>query len=120
MIRLALTPSVRNTARCVALRVEEHFDVADVVGARALEIGPGKVVEILFRNQHGHALVVDVEKVLQITKAVRLPHGFDRGIRQADAVAARQRKHQLRLEAPFDVNVQLAFGQLGNQRVVMH
>jgi hypothetical protein len=55
-------------------------------------------------------LVVDVEEILQIAKAIRLPQRFDRRIRQADAVAARQRKHQLRLEASFDVNVQLAFG----------
>jgi hypothetical protein len=30
----------RDAARCVALRVEEHLDVAHVVGVRALEIGP--------------------------------------------------------------------------------
>src|SRR5262249_41218540 len=38
-----------------------------------------------------------------------------------DAVAARQRKHQLRLEAALDVNVQLAFGEPRDQSVgVMH
>jgi len=110
----------RDATRRVALRVEEHLDVAHVVRVRALEIGPGKIVEILLRDQHGHALVVDVEKVLQIAEPIRLPHRFDRGIRQADAVAARQRKHQLRLEASFDVNVQLAFGQLRDQDVIMH
>ena len=64
MIRLALTPSCRPASamrtaagrrsrsrrRCrggVALRVEEHLDVAHVVGMHALEIGPGEVVEIL-------------------------------------------------------------------------
>ena len=58
-----------------------------------------------------------IEKILQVLKPVGLAQGFDRCIRQADAVAARQRKHQLRLEAALDVNVQLAFGQGFDQRV---
>jgi hypothetical protein len=101
----------------VALRVEEHLDVADVVGVRALEIGPGKVVEIPLRDQHGHALIVNVEKVLQVAEPIRLPHRLDRRIWQADAVAARQREHKLRLEAAFDVNMQLAFGKLRDEDV---
>ena len=50
----------------MALRVEKHFDVPHIVGVRALEIGPGEIVEILFRDQHGHALIIDVEKILQV------------------------------------------------------
>jgi hypothetical protein len=111
----------RDAAGRVALRVEEHLDVADIVGVRALEIGEGKVVEILLRDQHRHAEVVDVEKILQVAEAIRLPHRVDRRIRQADAVAARQRKHQLRLQAALDVDVQLAFGKPRDQGVgVMH
>ena len=72
----------RDAAGGVALRVEEHFDVADVVGVGALEIGEGKVVEILLRHQHRHAEVVDVEEILQVAEPIRLPHRVDRRIRQ--------------------------------------
>jgi len=101
----------RDAADGVALRIEEHLDVADIVGVRAREIGEGKVVEILLRHQHRHAAIVEVEEILQVAEPIRLPHRVDRRIRQLDAVAARQRKHQLRLETPLDVNVQLAFGE---------
>jgi hypothetical protein len=111
----------RDAAAGVALRVEEHLDVADVVGVGAREIGPGEVVEILLGDQHRHALIVDVEEILQVAEPISLPHRVDRRIRQADAVAARQRKHQLRLQAALDVNVQLAFGEPRDQSVgVMH
>jgi hypothetical protein len=52
----------------VSLRIEEHLDVADIVGARALQIGPSKIVEILLGDQDRHALIIDVEKVLQVAK----------------------------------------------------
>ena len=107
----------RDAARRVALRVEKHLDVAHVVGVRALEIGPGKVIKILLRDQHGHALIIDVEKILQIAEAIGLPHRVDRRVWQADAVAPRQRKHQLRLEAAFDMDVQLAFGKSRDQGI---
>src|ERR1700730_8662506 len=111
----------RDAAAGVALRIEEHLDVADVVGVGAREIGPGEVVEILLRDQYRHAAIVEVEEILQVAEPISLPHGVDPRIRQADAVAARQRKHQLRLQAALDVNVQLAFGEPRNQSVgVMH
>src|SRR5262249_39807069 len=72
-------------------------------------------------DQHRHALIVDVEEILQVAEPIRLPHRVDRRIRQTDAVAARQRKHQLRLQTALDVNVQLAFGEPRDQSVgVMH
>jgi len=111
----------RNSARGVALRVEEHLDVAHVVGMRALEIGPGEVVEILLRDQHRHALIIQIEKVLQVAETICLPHRFDRRVRQANAIAPRQREHQLRLEAAFHMDVQLAFGKLRDQGIdVVH
>src|SRR3954452_13216618 len=45
------------------------------------------------------------------------PAALARRIGQADAVAARQCEHQLRLQAPLDMNVQLAFGELFDQGV---
>ena len=111
----------RDPAGGMPLRVEEHLDVPDIVGVCAFEIGPGQVIEILLRNEHGHGLIVDVEKVLQVAESVRLPQRLDRRIGQADAVAARQREHHFGLEASFDVNVQLTFGEPLDQTVrVLH
>ena len=56
----------RDAAAGVALRIEEHLDMAHIVGLGALEIGQGEVEEILLGDQHRHALIVDVEKVLQL------------------------------------------------------
>jgi len=83
MIKLACTPSSRpasTMARCrppitvakataaggVTLRIEEHLDVPDIVGTGALQIGPRQIVEILVGDQYRHALVIDVEKILQM------------------------------------------------------
>ena len=59
-------------ARGVSLRVEEHLDMPDIVFARALQISPGEIVEVLLGDQHRHALIVDVEEILQVAKLVRL------------------------------------------------
>jgi hypothetical protein len=85
--------------------------MADVVGLRAHKIGPSEVVKILLGHQYRHATVVDVEKILQVAKLIRAADGFNRIVGQLHVVALGQRKHQFRLEAAFDVNVQLAFGQ---------
>jgi len=71
-----------DAAGCVALRVKEHLDVADVVGVGAGEISGGEIVEILLRDQHGHALIIDVEKILQVAETIRLAHRFHRRIGQ--------------------------------------
>ena len=101
----------------MSLRVEEHLDMPDIIGAGALKIGEGEIIEILLGDQNRHAAIIEIEKILQVAEPVGLPQRLDRGIRQLDAVAARQREHQLRLEAALDVNVQLAFGQALDQGV---
>ena len=107
----------RNAAGRVPLRIEEHLDMPDIVGVRTFEIGPGKVVEILLRDQHGHALIVEVEKILQVSEPIGLTQSVHRRILQPDAVAARQREHQLRLQASLDMNVQFALGEPFDQGV---
>src|SRR4051812_34584589 len=106
-----------NTAGRMSLRIEEHLDMPDVVGVGAFEIGPGKVVEILFRDQYRHSLVVEVEKVLQVSEPISIAQRVHRRIGKTDAVAARQCEHQLRLQAALDMNVQLAFGELFDQAI---
>ncbi len=42
----------------------------DIVGLRALEIGPGEIKEVLLGDQHRHALVVDVQEILQLGELI--------------------------------------------------
>src|SRR5262249_41734748 len=105
-----------DTARRVALRIEEHLDVADILLASAREIGPGQVVEILLGPQHGHALIVEIEKILQPGEAVGLPQGLDRVVSEPDAVALREREHQLRFEAALDMDVEFGLRQFVDER----
>ena len=109
----------RHPARRVALRIEEHLDVPDIVGMGALQVGESQIVEIPLGEQHRHALIIDVEKVLKVAKLIGLPHRLDRVEAQLDAVSARQRQHQLGLEASLNVDVQLAFRQPFDQRIVL-
>src|ERR1700730_13279017 len=85
----------RDAAAGVDLRIEEHLDVADVFGVGAREIVPGEVVEILLRDQHRHALIVEVEEILQVAEPISLPHGVDRRIRQGGGGAAGPRNQSV-------------------------
>ena len=109
-----------DAARRVALRIEEHLDMAHIVGLRALEIRPGEIEEVLLGDEHRHALVVDVEKVLQLRELIGAAQRLDRRERQRDAVAPREREHQLGLEAALDVDVQLAFRQAADEFFLRH
>ena len=83
----------------------------------AIEIGGAEVAEIRLGAQHAGALVIDVEKVLQVGEAVGAPHLLDACERNVDAVALRQLEHQLGLEAALDMHVQLGLGQAGDEAV---
>ena len=110
----------RDAAAGVSLRIEKHFDMTDVVGAGALQVGPRQVEKILFAQQHRHAPVVHVEEVLKLRELVGYAQRLDRFKREADVVARRKREHELRLERSLDVNVELAFRKSGYQRVERH
>jgi 2,4-dienoyl-CoA reductase-like NADH-dependent reductase (Old Yellow Enzyme family) len=73
--------------------------------------GPRQIVEILLGHQNRHALVVDVEKVLQPAEAVGAAQALDRIVGETNAVAPSQSKEELRLETAFDMDVQLALRQ---------
>jgi len=83
----------------------------------AFEIGEGQIVKILFGDQHRHPLIIDVEKILQVAELIGSSQRFHRRISKRDAVAPRQREHQLGLQAALDMNVELAFRQPLDQRV---
>ena len=95
----------------VALRIEEYLDMADMVGMRAFQIGPGQVVEILRRQQHRHALIIDIQKVLQVTEIIGFANILDAGEGKLHAIALRQRKQHFGLERTFDMQVQFGLGQ---------
>src|SRR3954468_21217091 len=78
-----------DTAGRVSLRIEEQRDMPYVVGVRAFEIGPGKVIEVLFCDENGHPLVVEVEKILQVSEPIGSTQRGHRRIGKTDAVAAR-------------------------------
>ena len=99
----------------MGLRVEEHLGVDHALGGRPLEIGQGELVEVLLGDEHGAAGVVEVEEGLEVGEDVGLPHGFDVGVGQVDAVAVGQGEHHLRLERAFDVEVELGLGQLEHE-----
>jgi len=89
--------------------------MAHIVGMDAFEIRKGEIEEILLGDQHGHALIVNVEKVLQLPELIGAAQCLNRPEWQGDAVAPREREHQLGLEAALDVDVQLAFRQAADQ-----
>ena len=105
----------RHAARRVALGIKENLDMAHAIGGGAVEIGCRQIEEILLRQQHRHALIVDVEEILEVGEIIGGTDRFHTIKYEADAIALRQRKHHLRLQAAFNVQVQLGLGQAGDE-----
>ena len=103
----------RDAAVRVRLRIEEDLGVAHAVGVRPLEVRPGEIVEVLLAEQDLGAFVVDVEEGLQAGELIRPADRLHRREAQPDSVALRQLEHQLGLERPFDVEVQLRLRNRG-------
>lgn len=101
----------RHAPRRMGLRVEEDLGMDHVLRVGARQVGPGQVVEILLGPQHRRALVVEIEKILQLREAVGRARRLDGSIGQAHAVASLERQQHLRLERAFDVQMQLDLGQ---------
>ena len=101
----------------MALRVEEHFNMADSVGLTALQIGVGQVVKVGFGLEHRHALIIDIEEVLQIGEIVG---GFDlvQGLEWDVDFVAFSKLHQLfGFETALQVQVEFGLWQRGDQGV---
>src|SRR2546426_12268462 len=97
-------------ARGMRLWVEENFGMADVLFFCLSEVSPREVVEITIAEKHTAALVVYVQKRLEIGKFIRPPDLFRRSKRNTDVVPRGKVKHQLGLERPLEVQMQLGFG----------
>ncbi len=109
-----------HAAAGVSLRIEEDFHVAHPLGRHPVEVGQGEIAEILALHQHLHALVVDVEEILQAGEVVGRAQRLHRGMGELDAVARGDGKHQLRLEGALDVQVQLGLWQVLDERGYVH
>jgi len=95
----------------MALGIEKDLGMAQTLGLDLVEIGCRQIVEILLRQQHRHALVVEIEEVLQPGESIGSAQRGDIGIGQGDVVAPGQREHHLRLQCSFDMDMELALGQ---------
>src|SRR5437879_5762454 len=91
----------------VGLWIEEDLGVTHALRGGPLQVPPGQVVEILLFQEHSAARVIDVEERLEIAEHVGTSNVFNRRVRQADAISPRQLEHQLGLERPLDMQMQL-------------
>ncbi len=94
--------------------------MAHIVGVSALQIGHRQVKKILLVQQHRHALIIDIEKILQVRKFIGLPYLFNTGKGDRHAISLGEREHQFGLQRSFDVQVQLRLGQRVDQGGVAH
>jgi hypothetical protein len=69
------------------LGIEKYLGMHDIVGLAAQQVRPGQVVKVPLCYEHGHALVVEVEKILQAIKPVRIPDSGDIRIGQVTRCA---------------------------------
>src|SRR3546814_1439839 len=72
---------LRDAAHRVRLWIEENFCMNDIIRRSPVKIGQRQIAKILFRPQHIGALIIDIEKILQVGKAVGGPHFLHRGKR---------------------------------------
>jgi hypothetical protein len=104
----------------MALRVVEDLDMGDAVGRGTVHIGQRQGLEILRLAQHVHALVIDVEEILQFGELVCRARLFDRIEGNRDAVPPCQIDQHFRLQRPFDMKMQLRLGQRANEVARFH
>ena len=108
---MPLTTTWKGTPRAVcAWGSKKTSDVAYGLVGHPVEVGAGQVAEVLLSEQNGHALVVDIEEVLQVRETVSVTGLVHGGKGQSDSIALGNGQHQLRLESTFDVDVQFGFG----------
>ena len=101
----------RHATRSMGLRIEKYFRMHDIVFTATLKIRTGQIVKIRLVQQYAGTGIINIQKRLQIVKIISLPYRIDIFIRNRYVVALGDFKHQLRLERPFDMDVQLGFGQ---------
>ena len=101
----------RHTPRSMGLRIEKYFRMHDIVFEATLKIRAGQIVKIRLVQQYAGTGIINIQKRLQIVKIISLPYRIDIFIRNRYMVTLGDFKHQFRLKRPFDMDVQLGFGQ---------
>ena len=101
-----------DSPRGVRLRVEEEFDVFDVLGGGAGEVVVGEVVEVSGGLEDRHVGVVDGEEGGEVVEgvAVGLVEGGEVR-REREVVALGEGAGQGWSEAAFEVDVEFGFGE---------
>ena len=99
----------------VCFGVEEDFRMDAAIGREPREIGEREIAEVLLRLQHVGALIVDVEKILQVRERVGRSHLLHGSERDIDLVLPAEREHQLGLQRAFDMQMQLRLGNAANE-----
>ena len=95
----------------MGLGIEKDLRVAHALTPCRLQIGVGEIVEVLLMQQYGHALVVEIQERLQVFEFVGVAQLLERRVGKGHPISLGQFDHHLRLERPFDMEVQLRFRQ---------
>ena len=95
----------------MGLRVEEDLDVTNALLAGSGQVSGRELVEVPFLDEHRACPVIDVQERLQVAEPIGAPDRVRIGVREPDAVAPRELEHQLGLERPLDMQVQLGLRQ---------
>src|SRR5919107_1130578 len=66
-----------------------------------------RIVEDLFMEEHLGSLVINVQEGLEVAEVVGPAHLFHGGVTEGDLVTFGEREHQLGLQGPLDMDVQL-------------
>jgi hypothetical protein len=110
----------RHAAAGVALHAQEHLRMQHAVGMRAAQVVARHVMEVLRLHQHAAAVVVQVQKVLQVGEAVGRAQLLLGLPADGHAVAPGQPQEQRGLDGAFDVHVQFGLGQARHELLGRH
>ncbi len=91
--------------------------MADALRSGAGQVCPRQVVEVVLAHEGPRAFVVEVEERLEAAELVRAPRVGDRCEAHADAVPPGEGEHQLGLERPLEVDVELDLRESAQKRV---
>jgi len=99
----------------MGLRIEENFDMPDIVGRDPFKIRPCEIVEVLLVPQDRHALIIDVKKLLKVRERIGRSGLVQRLERDGYPVSPSNRHHELGFKAAFNVKMKLGLWQFCDQ-----
>ena len=99
----------------MGLRIKKDLGMHHMIGGSALKVSPRQVIKILRLLQHTGTSVINIQKALQVGEGIGLAHRRHIRMGQSHLVAPGQLKHQLGLQAAFNVQMQLGLGHGAQQ-----